>query len=517
MTDKPDDKDTDKPDEKLSLDDLIAEAEGKKPEKTVSEKPAPEKPAPDKPAAPTPPPPPVKDAGPPEPPTAKPADTAPATPPKSEVQPPPKSEAKPEVPPLPPRQEAPPAKPAPPPPLPSQPEAPPVRPAAPPPKDVKVTPPGPKPPLPKRDETAGPIGPPPRAEKPEEAKPAPAKLPAVATGPLHLVLLAASWFVMLAGIWSNWALVGNPWLKIGLVLAPAVALIPSIVLWRNTSWTFKTGLSCLMATLIGLTLWAAPLGWWKDPGRVFNLLDYPGTVFILVILLVLSVVCIALWWGLFKRYKIVAAVLTVITLYSLYPLVYALGQEQTLSHVFNDSVWLLIKVPWWIDPLYLLFEVVLPLAMLVALVTYFIRLFGTRKAQVFLWTFLILAAASATGFAFLNTVPRQGKVLPHLLSHTTVAQHLRIPSLDDRVQAVKRQVADMTAGFFFVRGLDRLGGDAVQKLDQNLRDAAARRKRQLMDIDKKLKQMDLQKKRLLDMKKRLQQEGAGGQSSSGAR
>jgi hypothetical protein len=296
-----------------------------------------------------------------------------------------------------------------------------------------------------------------------------------------------------------------------------VVLVPAIVLWRSTSWTFKTGLSCLMATLIGLALWAAPLNWWKDQGQLFNLLGYPASVIILILLLVLAVVCIVLWWGLFRRSKIAAAVLTVITLYGLYPLVYALGQELTLTQVFDDSVWLLIKVPWWIDPLYVLFEVVFPLAMILALLTYFIRLFGTRKAQVYLWTFLILAAASATGFAFLNTVPRQDRNLPHLLMQTEVSEYLRIPSLDNRVQAVKRGVADMTSGFFFVRGLQRSAGDAVERLDQSLKDAETRRKSRMMAIDKQLKQIDLQKQRLLDLKKRLQQEGTGGQSSGGAR
>jgi hypothetical protein len=540
MTDKPDDKDLDKPKDELSLDDLIAEAQGKKPEKPGEDKTAPDKPtAPtptpaDKPAPPSPPP--VKDETPPKPPAAdKPKDAGPPKPPAVDKPkgdgpppppppppppkmegPPPKTEAKPEAPSLPKREETPPAKPTPPPklddkppvqpsPLPKREETPPISPAGPPPPP----PPEQKPPLPKREEAAEPIGPTPRAEKKAEPTPAREKLPAIVSGPAHLVLLAAAWFLMVVGLWSNWTLVSNPWLKIGLVVAPAVALVASILLWRSTAWTFKTGLSCLMAVLIGLALWAAPLEWWKDPNQVFNLLGYQASIIILIMLLALAVATLVLWWRVFKRFKIVAAVLTVISLYALYPLVYALGQEMTLTQVFGQSAWMLDWVPWWIDPLYVLFEVVFPLALVLALVTYFIRLFQSRKAQVYLWTFLIFAAASATGFAFLNTVPRQGKVLPHLLSHSSVSQHLKIPSLDDQHQAVKRQVADMTSGFFFVRGLDRTAGDAVRKLDQTMKDAAARRKRELMDINKRIQQIEQQKKRLEDRKKSLQQEGTG--------
>ncbi|MBU0513183.1 MAG: hypothetical protein KJ621_00295 [Proteobacteria bacterium] len=479
MTDKPDDKG------KGPLEDLLTESDGKKPPGDEPPAKKPDQPTETKSDLPEPP---AKDAPSPRPEAPPPPSPPPPPPPRDTLA------AKPGAPPLPQREDRPSAAEAKPP-LPMR-----DRPAEPSP-----------PPLPQREPESERLEAPPT--KPKEEKrpsPPPKGLPVLITAPAHLVLLVVSWFVLLVGIWSNWPNVGT-WLAIALTVAPAVAIIPALVLWQATSWTFKTGLSCLMAVLITLTLWAAPLDWWKGDQR-FHLLGYPGSDIILILMAGLVLTTILLWWGVFRRFKIVAAVLTVISLYAVYPLVYALAQGETLVTIFEKSAWVTSQLPWWIDPMYILFEVVFPLGLIAALLFYFIRLFGPRRAGVYLWTFLVLAAASATGFAAMNTLQRQGKVLPHLLSQRGVARHLKIPSLTGGVLAAKRLSAEMLADFSFVTGLTRSAGGAAESVDRKIRDDAKARQMRLQQLE------DMKRRQMMELKKLdAQIKAIKGQESPGAK
>ena len=440
MTDKQDPGDNKKDDLKSagkpkSETDKPTPVDRPKPPKTDAKKPAetdkpkaeppkakePEKPKPE-------PPKPVEPPKPTEPPKAKEPEKPKAEPPKPAEPPKAKEPEKPK--PEPPKPAEPPKakepeKPKPEPPKPAEPPKPPEPPK---PKPVKPTelpaePPKkmePEPPPVPSDHYAPPDLEAEKVDQEEMEKAAIAKRESIVFAPLKVIIILASWALMAGALYSNWNAVQSQWLQVGFIVAPAISLLATILLWKRTSLLFKAGLAALLASLLLLLIWVLP------DGKTFHLVDKGvSAAWIMQGYFLGLLFCTAVLGSRIPfMLKPLAALVMLFVLYSAYPLVYGFFTNTSLAALYQGAP-LTKSFPFWLQPLYILFEIAVPLGVVLALILFFGNLVKPGKAQVYLWVLLVMLAGATAGFAGLNTfTQKDGQPVPHLLASPQIRSML---------------------------------------------------------------------------------------------